>query len=109
MAILTVPADDELQTFLDAYELGETRAAKGIEAGTVNSSYALDMEKGRYFLRIYEEQPLAGAEVEARLLLHLAAAGVPTPSPVKARDGAMVRTLAGKPAAIFPWVDGDML
>jgi homoserine kinase type II len=109
MAILTVPSDDELETFLGAYELGEKRAAKGIEAGTVNTSYALEMASGRYFLRIYEEQPQAGAEAEARLLLHLAAAGVPTPSPVQARDGAMVRMLSGKPAAIFPWIDGDML
>jgi homoserine kinase type II len=109
MAILTVPSDDDLATFLGAYDLGEKRSAEGIEAGTVNSSYALEMGQGRYFLRIYEEQPQAGAEAEARLLLHLASAGVPTPSPVQARDGAMVRMLSGKPAAIFPWVEGDML
>jgi homoserine kinase type II len=109
MAILTVPSDADLDALLGAYDLGEKRSATGIEAGTVNTSYALEMGKGRFFLRIYEEQPQAGAEAEARLLLHLAASGVPTPSPVQARDGAMVHMLAGKPAAIFPWVEGDML
>jgi homoserine kinase type II len=109
MAILTVPSDHELDALLGAYDLGEKRAAKGIEAGTVNTSYALELGRGRFFLRIYEEQGPAGAEAEARLLQHLAAAGVPTPPPVQARDGAMVRLLKGKPAAIFPWVDGDML
>jgi len=109
MAILTVPSDADLDGLLSAYDLGEKRSAKGIEAGTVNTSYALELGSGRYFLRLYEEQGPAGAEAEARLLLHLAAAGVPTPAPVRARDGVMVRTLAGKPAAIFPWVDGDML
>src|SRR3954471_17725060 len=104
MAILTVPSEDELETLVSAYALGSLRSARGIEAGTVNTSYALELEKGRYFLRIYEEQARPGAEAEARLLLHLAAAGVETPAPVVGKDGAMVRTVAGKPAAVFPWV-----
>jgi homoserine kinase type II len=109
MAILTVPREDELDTLVAAYDLGSRRSSSGIEAGTVNTSYALDLEAGRYFLRIYEEQGRAGAEAEARLLLHLAASGVKTPAPVVARDGALVRSVAGKPAALFPWVEGDML
>ena len=109
MAILTVPSDHDLDALLQAYDLGEKRSATGIEAGTVNTSYVLELGAGRYFLRIYEEQPRAGAEAEARLLLHLAASGVPTPAPVPARDGSMVQVVCGKPAAIFPWVDGDML
>jgi homoserine kinase type II len=109
MAILTVPREDELDALASAYDLGPLHASRGIEAGTVNTSYALDLEAGRYFLRIYEEQGRAGAEAEARLLLHLAASGVKTPAPVVAKDGAMVRTVAGKPAVVFPWIDGDML
>lgn len=109
MAILTVPSDADLDAFVAAYDLGDRLEAKGIAAGTVNTSYALRLGQGRYFLRIYEEQGHAGADAEAALLLHLAQAGVPTPAPVRARDGAMVRTLEGKPAVLFPWVDGDML
>ena len=109
MAILTVPRDDELDILLSAYDLGPRKAARGIEAGTVNTSYALDLGAGRYFLRLYEEQDGAGAAAEALLLQHLAASGVRTPAPVVARDGTMVRLVAGKPAALFPWVAGDML
>jgi homoserine kinase type II len=109
MAILTVPDDAALAALVAAYDLGEIKAKKGIEAGTVNTSYALHLGRGRYFLRLYEEQGQAGAEAEARLLLHLAQAGVKTPAPVAARDGVLVRTLAGKPAALFPWVEGEML
>jgi homoserine kinase type II len=109
MAILTVPSDAELDALVASYELGARRSAHGIEAGTVNTSYILELESGRYFLRIYEEQAQAGAEAEASLLLHLAAAGVPTPPPIMGRDGGAVRLVAGKPAAIFPWVTGDML
>jgi homoserine kinase type II len=109
MAILTVPRDDELAAFAAAYGLGELRASRGIEAGTVNTSYALELGKNSYFLRIYEEQGADGAEREAMLLGHLAGSGVPTPAPLAAQDGSFVRTLAGKPAALFPWVEGEML
>jgi homoserine kinase type II len=109
MAILTVPTDAELDALLAAYDLGARRSSGGIEAGTVNTSYVLELDAGRYFLRIYEQQGAAGAEAEAQLLAHLASAGVSTPAPLPGRDGAAVRVLAGKPAAVFPWVAGDML
>jgi homoserine kinase type II len=109
MAILTVPRDEELAELVSAYDLGRLSAARGIEAGTVNTSYALTLGGARFFLRLYEEQALAGAEAEAELLRHLAAAGVPTPAPILGRDGRAVRSVAGKPAALFPWIDGDML
>jgi homoserine kinase type II len=110
MAILTLPTDDELASFVSAYSLGSLENARGIEAGTVNTSFALELAGGqRYFLRIYEEQDAAGAAREAAVLAHLAAHGVPTPAPVVARDGTAMRVISGKPAALFPWVDGTML
>ena len=56
----------------------------------------------RWFLRIYEEQDATGAEAERAMVAALASAGVRTP--VAKAHG----TLAGKPAAVFPWVDGAM-
>ena len=110
MAILTTPTDEELAAFVAAYSLGSLRKARGIEAGTVNTSYALEVDPGeRYFLRIYEEQDAAGAAREAVVLAHLAGHGVPTPAPIVGRDGAATRSIAGKPAALFPWVEGGML
>jgi len=110
MAILTTPTDAELAAFVAAYSLGLLRNAKGIEAGTVNTSYALELDQGkRYFLRIYEEQDAAGAAREAVVLAHLAGRGVATPAPIVGRDGAATRSIAGKPAALFPWVEGEML
>ncbi|AKV01045.1 Homoserine kinase [Labilithrix luteola] len=109
MAIRTIPADADLQSFLSAYGRGSPSNVRGLEAGTVNTSYAVNLGDDRYFLRIYEEQGHDGAEREAALLFHLASNGVPTPAPIATPDGTLVRTLAGKPAALFPWVDGDML
>ncbi|MBX3228040.1 MAG: homoserine kinase [Labilithrix sp.] len=109
MAILTRPGEDELRELVAGYRLGDLLAARGIEAGTVNTSYALDLGAGRYFLRIYEEQDAEGAAREAKVLTHLSGHGVLTPAPVVALDGATLKTVLGKPAAIFPWVDGGIV
>lgn len=109
MAILTHLSGEDLASFVAAYDLGELRAARGIEAGTVNTSYAVELARGAFFLRIYEEQDAAGAAREARVVSHLAACGIPTPAPVTGRDGALTRSVRGKPAALFPWVTGEMM
>lgn len=109
MAILTVPSEADLAALADAYALGPLESAEGLEAGTVNTSYRLVLGGRRFFLRIYEEQGPDGADQEAALLLHLAKAGVPTPTPEAGRDGRRTRIVAGKPAALFRWVDGAMV
>jgi homoserine kinase type II len=110
MAILTVPSPDELASFAASFGLGTLRSSQGIKGGTVNTSYRLEAEDGQiFFLRIYEEQGHEGAVREAALLDHLAKAGVPTPAPLRNEDGDAVRTIAKKPGALFPWIDGDIL
>lgn len=112
MAILTVPTNDEFSAFFRAYGAlgpGDDAVTRGVDAGTVNTSFAIEAGERRFFLRIYEAQDEAGARAEARLLAHLSARGIPTPEPLAALDGEVVRMLAGKPAALFPWIDGAML
>jgi homoserine kinase type II len=109
LGIFTKVSELELVAFAEAYALGTLNAARGIEAGTVNTSYVLELEKGRFFLRIYEEQDGEGAAREARVLAHLASVGVATPAPVLGHDGQAVRRVASKPAALFPWIDGEIL
>ena len=109
MAILTIPTDAELAALAVAYDLGPLTSSRGLHAGTVNTSYLLELGGDRFFLRIYEEQDFVGAAREAAVLAHLARRGVPTPAPIVGRDGAATRTVAGKPAALFPWIDGEIL
>jgi homoserine kinase type II len=108
MAVLTVIEEGEAHALLAAYGLGELRAMEGIAGGSVNTNYALVGPAGRVFLRVYEEQDLAGARRETALLERLAAAGVPTPAPLRRTDGEQVSVVRGKAAAIFPWRDGGM-
>ncbi|MRG97607.1 homoserine kinase [Polyangium spumosum] len=83
--------------------------ARGLDAGSVNTSYELTIEGGsRVFLRIYEGASAGVAAQEARLLVHLATHGVPTPAPLPlaCTSGSFVAEHAGKPAIVLPWIDG---
>jgi homoserine kinase type II len=108
VAVLTPIDDDEIRALLRAYGLGNLRMREGIAAGSVNSNFAIESSAGRVFLRLYEEQALAGARKETAMLGRLARAGVLTPAPLRRLDGELVSVVRGKPAAIFPWKDGTM-
>jgi homoserine kinase type II len=98
LAAFTKPNDAELRSFL-----GENYIEfQSVEGGSVNSNFSFRRDGRRWFLRIYEEQDAAGAATERAMVATLASAGVPTP--VATSHG----TLAGKPAAVFPWVEGTM-
>jgi homoserine kinase type II len=108
MAVLTRLELQEASELVASYGLGELRSIEGIPAGSVNSNYALDVAGRKLFLRVYEEQALEGARGETRMLERLARASVATPSPCPRRDGELVSVVRGKPAALFPWIEGGM-
>jgi homoserine kinase type II len=108
VAVLTPIADRDAQGLLDAYGLGKLTAVEGIAGGSVNSNFALVGSAGRTFLRIYEERDVAGARRETAMLERLAGAGVRTPPPLRRRDGELVSIACGKPAALFPWLEGTI-
>jgi homoserine kinase type II len=85
----------------------------GVDAlslGSVNSNFRLRAQSGAvYFGRIYEEQDERGAQNEARLLRGLAQAGVPTAVPATPAGGERALTHAGKPFALYPWLEGESL
>src|SRR5688572_9847228 len=84
----------------------------GIFGGSVNTNYECSLEGGgRVFLRLYEEQGAEAAARELRLLDHLASRGVPTPRPLSRSedDRGQISVYSGKPAALFPWIEGEIL
>lgn len=108
MAILTPLPEPEGRALGALFGL-DVAGVRGIPAGSVNSNFALELAGGgRAFLRVYEEQGLDGAARELALLDHLSRHGVDTPRPLARLDRAgFFATHAGKPVAVFPWVDGE--
>ncbi len=108
MAVLTPLSDADARRVGASFGL-VVAGARGIMAGSVNSNFELTLDGGgKVFARIYEEQTRAAAGDEALILDNLAARGVPTPRPMRALDGGFVAEHAGKPVAIFPWIEGEM-
>ena len=81
---------------------------EALEAGSVNSNFRVTAADGRcYFARLYEEQGDDGARAEIELLRGLSAAGVPTAVPISDPDA--LAHHEGKPVALYPWVEGEIL
>lgn len=107
MAVYTEVPDDALRAFLAEYDLGELIAYRGIAEGVENSNYALKTTAGDFILTLYEKRvDPADLPWFLALMEHLSARGIPCPLPVRGRDGAALRRLAGKPAAITTFLPG---
>jgi homoserine kinase type II len=107
MAVYTDVSDDDLTAFLAAYDIGALVSCKGIAEGVENSNYLLQTDGGRFILTLYEKRVNeADLPFFMALMGHLAGKGIATPLPVKARDGAALRRLAGRPAVIVTFLDG---
>jgi homoserine kinase type II len=100
---------DEARTALESYDL-DVADVEALDAGSVNSNFAVQTKSGaRFFVRLYEEQGFDGARAELARLEKLCENGVPTPPPRARRDGTFVGSHAGKPVAVHPWIDGEIL
>jgi homoserine kinase type II len=98
----------------DARELGKAyglviESIEPLELGSVNSNFRARTSDGRVlFARLYEEQGEAGAGAELELVRALGAAGVAIAPALPVVSGA-APSYAGKPFALFPWIDGEVV
>lgn len=107
MAVYTEVTDDDLSAFLSDYDLGQVVTFKGIAEGVENSNYLLATTKARFILTLYEKRvDPADLPFFLGLMEHLAERGLNCPLPVRARDGASLKVLNGKPAALVTFLDG---
>jgi homoserine kinase type II len=107
MAVYTEVSDEELATFIASYDLGALLSYKGIAEGVENTNYLLHTEKGPYFLTLYEKRVTpSDLPFFLGLMEHLANAGLNCPTPVHDAEGRVLRTLAGRPAALVTFLEG---
>jgi homoserine kinase type II len=107
MAVYTEVSDDALAAFLAEYNLGTMVAFRGIAEGVENSNYSLRTTTGDYILTLYERR-VDPAELPwfLGLMEHLARRGIVCPLPVHGGDGAALRHLCGRLAAITTFLPG---
>src|SRR5258708_1536272 len=107
MAVYTEVTDDALTAFLTGYDIGTVVAFRGIAEGVENSNYSLRTTGGDFILTLYEKR-VDPAELPwfLGLMEHLARHGIASPLPVHGRDGAALRRLCGRHAAITTFLPG---
>ena len=107
MAVYTEVSDEALCAFLGSYGLGTAVAFRGIAEGVENSNFQLRTTAGDFILTLYERRVDPG-ELPwfLGLMEHLAARGINCPQPVRGKDGASLRSLAGRPACITTFLPG---
>ncbi len=107
MAVYTEVTDEALAAFLTDYDIGSMVAFRGIAEGVENSNFSLRTTNGDFILTLYEKR-VNPDELPwfLGLMEHLAAQGLVCPQPVRGRDGAALRQLCGKYAAVTTFLPG---
>ena len=108
MAVYTKVSERDLAELLARYDIGAAMSLEAIAEGVENSNFHLTTTGGRFVLTLYERRV---AEVDLPFFLglmeHAAARGVPAPSPVADRSGAVLQRVADRPAAIVRHLTGS--
>ncbi len=106
MSVYTSVEPEELVTFLCDYELGTLLEYRGISEGVENTNYFVTTTAGRYVLTLFELIGFADLPYYLDLMAFLAEHGVPSAHPLADRQGAYLRTLKGRPAALVQRLPG---
>ena len=107
MAVYTNVDAGSLAAFLQRYDVGTAVSCKGIAEGVENSNYLVETTRGRFILTLYEKRvEVADLPYFLALMTHCADRGLPVPRPIADRAGAVLQTLAGRPACLIEFVPG---
>lgn len=106
MSVYTKPSQDEINTFLDSYDLGEVISLKGITQGITNTNYFLTTSTGSYVLTIFESLKKHELPFFLELKRHLSNLQISCPTPISRKDGQLASTLSNKPACIVSKLKG---
>ena len=106
MSVFTTLTLDEVRAWLRDFSIGDITELRGIAAGITNTNYFVITEKNRYVLTIFEKNTLEELPYFVNLMTHLAAHGVPCPTPIADVNGVALHALKGKPALMVSCLKG---
>ena len=111
MAVFTPIELEDISQWIDLdFDIGQASEIRGIHGGIENSNFFLDTtkdgKKQEYVLTIFERLTAQQLPFYLELMRHLANKGVPVPKPIENKQGDILFTLKGKPAAIVTKLPG---
>lgn len=109
MALFRTLTPGDLTAILNAFGTGGYRGHTPIAVGTINTNVRVETADGVRFLRINEGKSQEDVEREAAIVQHVAARGVPTPTPLLTPAGKPFAAWQGQLVSLFPWLPGRTL
>jgi homoserine kinase type II len=106
MAVYTEVSVEEAGTFISSLHLGTLQTMEGCAGGIENTNYFVTTDQAPYVLTLFERLTADQLPFYLRLMKHLAFRGIPVPDPAANRDGDVLHSLAGKPAAVVNRLKG---
>ncbi|PIT76365.1 homoserine kinase [Limnohabitans sp. B9-3] len=107
MAVFTEVPESSAQELLSQLSLGSLVELKGIQGGIENTNYFLTSSEGHYVLTLFERLTHEQLPFYLHLMKHLAQGGIPVPDPVSDKNGDILLTVEGKPAAVVNRLKGQ--
>src|ERR1700742_5341868 len=105
MAVYTDVSFEDLEQFLQSYDIGAPLTFKGIAEGVENTHFYLQTDRGAFILTLYEKRVRHDdLPFFLGLMEHLAEHGLSCPLPVRDRQGRHTNTLKGRTAAILSFL-----
>jgi homoserine kinase type II len=100
MAVFTEVTETQANDLMQALNLGQLTALRGIEGGIENTNYFATTDQDEYVLTLFERLTHEQLPFYLLLMKHLAERGIPVPNPAANRDGDVLHSMNGKPAAV---------
>ncbi len=110
MAVYTEINEVQIAEFAARYDQGRVLSFKGIAEGIENSNYLVHLEGGPAILTLYERR-VEAADVPffLELMNYFAERGLRVPRVLAQSGGGLFGELAGRPAALFGFLEGVCL
>jgi homoserine kinase type II len=111
MAVFTPIELDDISNWISQdFAIGQATEIRGIHGGIENSNFFLDThlngKKQEFVLTIFERLSADQLPYYLELMRHLANQGIPVPKPIENKQGQILFSLKGKPAAIVTKLPG---
>lgn len=106
MAVYTEVSEPQAAELMQTLNLGKLTGLRGIQGGIENTNYFATTDQGEYVLTLFERLNFEQLPFYLHLMKHLAERGIPVPDPAPNRDGDILHTLNGKPAAVVNKLEG---
>jgi len=108
MAVYTRINKNNLNLFINKYNIGKVLKFKGIKEGIENTNYSLVTTSGKFILTIYEKRvQTKDLPFFMKLMENLNKNNFKCPKPIKNLNGNYISFIKKKPAAIISFLDGS--